>query len=179
MPNCPISSGQVLKCKLLSSLNVQRFLKSPFFPNRPWNFSNGPYFEYRAPIFTIFSRPNYSAKKKKKLAGDVLGHRPTTGNFFKKIGDLSAHTICRFRVDAPQNESCLLWCRLRNLNGQCPLADLLRERSLNRNLLSLKSQVPRSPAVKTKLEVLVDQCNLVIHHQQVCDDQVRLARLKS
>ena len=40
-------------------------------------------------------------QKKKNLAGGVLGHRPTTGKFFKKIGDLSAHTICRFRLDGP------------------------------------------------------------------------------
>ena len=65
MFNCPISSGQVLKCKLPSPLNVLQFSKSPFFSNRHWNFSNGPYFEHRAPIFTIFFRPNYSAKKKK------------------------------------------------------------------------------------------------------------------
>jgi len=37
--------------------------------------------------------------KKKKLAGGALGHRPTTGIFWGKIGDLSAHTICRFGVD--------------------------------------------------------------------------------
>jgi hypothetical protein len=57
------------------------------------------YFEHRAPIFTNFFRPNYSAKKKKKLAGDVLGHRPTNDKFLEKIGDLSAHTICRIGVD--------------------------------------------------------------------------------
>jgi hypothetical protein len=59
-------------------------------------FSNGPYFEHRAPFLTIFSGRTI---RPKKMAGDVLGHRPTTGNFLEKIGDLSTHTICRIGVD--------------------------------------------------------------------------------
>jgi len=38
----------------------------------------------------------------KKLASDVLGPRPTTGIFLKKIGDLSAHTFGDFDVDESQ-----------------------------------------------------------------------------
>jgi hypothetical protein len=39
---------------------------------------------YRAPIFTIFFPAELFGQKKKKMEGDVMGHRATTGNFWRK-----------------------------------------------------------------------------------------------